>query len=147
VKLTSFLVAGILMSALVARDAHADDTCSLTISPSSFIEVDHTFSFGIYNKGLVWPGPWPPLGNPGAPFTVVFHGTKNGVEDIPPSGEVYPVTFNTYGQWTLTGYSNPGGLSGTYLRHAEIYAHSPYDPNNPRGYLYCTTNIVAVVLQ
>jgi hypothetical protein len=141
VKLTSILLAGLLMSLLVASDAHADDTCSLSVS-SSYVEVGHTFSFGIYNAGHVWPGPFPPLGNPGAPFTVVFRGSG-----IPAAGEEYPVTFNTLGQWTLTGYGNPGGLSGTYLRQADIYAHNPYDPSNPRSYLYCTTNIVAVVLQ
>jgi hypothetical protein len=146
-KFRSILVASILLSALVVRDAHADNICSLTISPSSYIEVGQTFSFGIYIRGLVWPGPPPPLGYPGPPFTVVFHGSKNGVDDIPPAGEAYPVTFNSVGQWTLTGYGNPGGLSGTYLRYAKIYAYNPYDPNNPRGYLYCTTNIVAAVLQ
>lgn len=146
-KLTSILVAGILVSALAANDAHADNTCSLSVSPSSYIEVGQTFSFGIYNRGLVWPGPFPPLGNPRTPFTVVFYGSKNGVDDIPATGEEYPVTFTTLGQWTLTGYGNPGGLSGTYLRFARIYAHNPYDPSNPRSYLYCTTNTVAVVLQ
>ena len=145
-KLTSILLAAILMSALVAHDAHADETCSLSINPASYVEVNHTFSFGIYNRGLVWPGPWPPLGNPGPPFTVVFHGSKDGVEDIPASGEEYPASFTTVGQWTLSGYSNPGGISGTYLRYAQIYAHNPYDAN-PRSYLYCTTNVVAVVLQ
>jgi hypothetical protein len=56
-------------------------------------------------------------------------------------GKVYPSTFNSFGLWNLTGYWNPGGASGTYVRYAEIYA------NNPAGYLYCVTNTVTVVLQ
>lgn len=126
---------------LVARPAHADNTCSLTFNPGGAVPANQAFSYSIYNQGLVWPGPFPPGGNPGAPFTVVFHGTKNGVTDTPPSGEVYPLTFNSFGLWNLTGYFNPGGVSGTYVRYAEIYA------SNPTGYFYCVTNTVTVVLQ
>jgi hypothetical protein len=92
--------------------------------------------------------PRPGLARPATTAGVPWPAIHGGLPwHIPPGGEAYPVTFNSVGQWTLTGYGNPGGLSGTYLRYAKIYAYNPYDPNNPRGYLYCTTNIVAAVLQ
>ena len=67
----------------------------------------------------------------------MFHGTKNGVSDIPAGGETYPALFPYYYS-TLTGYGNPGGFSGNYFRYALIYAN---------GQLVCATNSVIVTLQ
>lgn len=136
----SILATVILISVFAASDARADQWCSLTVNPSSYVEVGHTFSYGIDIAGMPWPGPTPPGGNPSPPFTVVFYGTKNGVADIPAGGEVYPATFG-YGHSDLTGYVNPGGFSGTYLRYAVVH------PANYPNYVYCVTNTVAVVLQ
>lgn len=80
------------------------------------------------------PGPLPV-------FTVVFYGSKNGVVDILPSGELYPGSFvmPPY-HWDLTGYQNPpsGGAGGTYVRYALIYYNDT---------IICVTNPVTVVLQ
>lgn len=136
-RFSLFLIAGILMSAFTARDASADSVCSLQVNPSSYVPLGQVFSYHI-NIEFSCFGPIPPGGC--APFTIVFRGSKNGVADIPPSGEYYPGTFG-YGGSDLTGFQNPssGGLTGTYLRYAEV--------RTPGGYLYCVTNTVAVVLQ
>ena len=138
-KCKSIVVAGMFLFAFsfAASNAKADNLCSLSVS-NSYPLVGQSFSYGVditvisYNGPRV--GPW----YVPAPFTVVFHGSKNGVDDIPPGGETYPATFNA-GHSDLTGYYNPGGYSGTYLRYALIY--------DEYGNLYCTTNTVAVVLQ
>ncbi|WP_224369063.1 hypothetical protein [Hyalangium versicolor] len=138
-KLKSILAAAVLMSALATSEARADAYCSLNVNPGSYIPLGQVFTFTI-NITLrpefsPLPAYWPPTS-----FTVVFQGSKNGVADIPPSGEGYPGTFG-YGTSVLTGYQNPpsGGLSGTYLRYAQIYDNG--------GRLYCVTNTVAAVLQ
>ncbi|HYH96400.1 hypothetical protein [Hyalangium sp.] len=139
-KLKSILAAVVLMSALTASDAIADANCSLNVNPSSYITLGQFFSFSI---NIQPPGvdfsPLPPYWPP-TYFTVVFHGSKNGVADIPPSGEGYPGTVG-YGTSVLTGFQNPpsGGISGTYLRYAQLYDNV--------GRLYCVTNTIAVVLQ
>ncbi len=138
-KLQSILAAAVLMSPLAASTARADGYCSLDVKPWSYITIGQFFSYSINIKGLILPGPYPPDWPPTG-FTVAFHGSKNGVDDIPPSGEGYPGTFG-YGTSELTGYQNPpsGGFGGTYLRYAVIYTNF--------GHYYCTTNTVAVVLQ
>ena len=138
-KFKLLLVAGILMSALAARDASADDAtdCTLQVNPSSYVPLGQFFSYHLHIPFQCW-GPQPPGGC--VPLTVVFKGSKNGVADIPPSGESYPGGYS-FVDWNLTGFQNPasGGFSGTYLRYAEL--------RTPGGFLYCVTNTVAVVLQ
>ncbi|HEX3766105.1 MAG TPA: hypothetical protein VHW23_45725 [Kofleriaceae bacterium] len=78
--------------------------------------------------------------DPAAAFTIVFFGAKNGVTDIPASGEQYPGTFG-YGDNVLTGYQNlpSGAVVGNYIRWALIY--------DRLGNLSCVTNAVNVTLQ
>ena len=132
-KIKSVLAAGLLMSAFAAIDAHADNLCSLTINPSSYVPLGQAFSYGI-EIGAFSPLP------PDPRYTVVFFGTKDGVADIPPGGEPYPGVFGL-GHSDLTGFVNPpsGGFTGFYLRYAVMY--------DPAGHVYCTTNLVAVALQ
>jgi hypothetical protein len=133
VKLKLILVTGFLVSAFATVKAHAD--CSLTIQPSPFVPRGQFYSYGLQlTDGF---GPPPP---PSVVFTVVFHGTKNGVVDTPPAGEFYPGTFGL-GTHNLTGFQNPpaGGLTGQYVRFAFIYDQS--------GNLTCVTNPVVVTLQ
>jgi hypothetical protein len=123
--------------AFAAGSAQAEVWCSLSVS-NSYVPIGTSYSYDVNVTQAVYPGPWPPGGNYMAPFSFVFYGSKNGVADIPPSGEVYPGPY-PYGHTYLTGYYNPGGYEGTYLRYAVIL-----DKNG--GY-YCTTNTVAVVLE
>lgn len=142
-KLKSMLAAGLLLSGVAAGSASAN-SCSLSVS-SGYVPLNAPFSYSISIVGTsppweryeTWP-PIEPIGGP--PFSVVFYGTKNGVADIPPSGEAYPYTLG-FGYSTLTGYANvaSGGFSGSYVRYADIY------DNN--GSYYCSTNAVSVVLQ
>lgn len=131
-KLRSILAAGLLVSALASGDARADELCSLTVNPMSFIPLGWFFSYGIDMQSF---SPIPP-----GQFTVVFFGTKNGVADIPATGETYPRTF-PIGHLELTGYQNPGsgGFTGNYTRYAAIYYET--------GSLYCVTNQVSLTLQ
>jgi hypothetical protein len=132
-KFKSILMSALLLSGLMAGHASAV-TCTLSVS-SNYIPVGQPFTFGVYiNPGLL-PGPLPPPSF--RPYSVVFYGTKNGVSDIPAGGETYPALFPNYYS-TLTGYGNPGGFSGNYLRYALIYAN---------GQLACVTNSVSVTLQ
>ncbi len=142
-KLKSILAAVLLLSGLAAGSASAN-TCTLSVS-SSYVPLDAPFSYSIgitrawtpWERYETWP-PIEPIGGP--PFSVVFYGTKNGVADIPASGEQYPYTLG-FGYSTLTGYANvaSGGFSGSYVRYADIY-----DDN---GSYFCSTNAVSVVLQ
>jgi hypothetical protein len=129
-KFKSTLAAGLLISAFASIEAHAD--CALAVNPSSYIPLGQTFSFGVDIYDF---SPLPPLR-----FTIVFFGTKNGVVDIPPTGETYPGVFG-FGHYNLTGFQNPpsGGLSGNYVRYAVLY-----DQN---GNAWCVTNAIAVTLQ
>lgn len=124
------LAACIMVSAFAAVDAHA--ACSLDVS-SGFIPRGQSFSFTV----SIWDfGPFPP-----DPFySVVFFGTKNGVQDIPGTGEPYP-GFYTYGNNVLTGFGNPtsGAASGTYVRWAVLYDRS--------GQVFCTTNPIPAILE
>jgi hypothetical protein len=137
-KLNLLLTTGLMISALTASDANADNSCSLSVS-SSTVAPGQAFSYGI---DIAWPGiipsPLPP-NHPTPPFTVVFYGSKNGVNDLP-WGETYPATF-PFWHSDLTGYQNSstGSLAGVYVRYAHIYSAT--------GYYYCTTNAVQVVLQ
>jgi len=140
-KLKSIPAALALLALFATGTASADQWCSLSVSPSSYVPRNQYFSYGIDIAVKLLPGPLPPPEfRPGPPFTVVFHGTKDGVQDIPSSGEYYPATFG-YGHSDLTGYGNPpsGGYGGTYLRHAVVYDH--------HGWEYCVTNTIAVVLE
>jgi hypothetical protein len=128
-KLT--LAACIMLSAFAFTGAARAD-CKLDIS-SGFIARGQAFTFTV----SIWDfGPFPP--NPF--YTIVFFGTKNGVQDIPNTGEQYPGHY-TYGNNVLTGFENPlsGGLSGTYVRWAVLY-----DPN---GQVFCTTNPIPAILE
>jgi hypothetical protein len=72
------------------------------------------------------------------PFTVVFHGTKNGVSDIGPEGETYPENVPGNYATVLPGYLNTGAFAGNYLRYARIYRN---------GQLFCVTNAIGMTLQ
>ncbi len=133
-KLKSIIMSALLLSGWVCGQASAAVSCTLSAS-SSYIPLGQLFTLGVnINPGLL-PGPLPPPTY--RPFTVIFYGTKNGVSDIPAGGETYPALFPYYYS-TLTGYGNPGGLSGNYLRYALIYKD---------GQLFCVTNSVNVTLQ
>ncbi|MEO7733787.1 MAG: hypothetical protein ABIY55_22675 [Kofleriaceae bacterium] len=138
-KLHSILATGLLVSAFAMSNANADSHCSLTVS-SPTIAPGQSYSYGIDIIGIgPLPSPLPP-NYPTPPFTVVFSGSKNGVNDIGPAGEIYPATVPFFHS-DLTGYQNPssGGFAGTYVRYANVYSST--------GYYYCTTNAVQFVLQ
>lgn len=129
-----------LMFAFIAGSARAANeyACQLSVS-SSPVAVNQAFSYTVYIGPLIYPGPLPPGGNNMSPFTVVFHGTKDGVEDIhAPNYEPYPGYYG-YGYSTLGGYYNPGGYAGTYTRWVHVY--------DKFGNEHCTTYPVTVVLQ
>lgn len=137
-KLKSILATTVLLSAFVAGSANAAYSCSLSVNPSNVVLPGHYFSYGIDMIQMPEVGPYIPWG---PPFTVVFHGNKDGVQDIPASGETYPATFGP-GHSNLTGYGNPGNIGGVYERYAIIYG-----PSGVPGYqTYCRTNSVYVVL-
>lgn len=133
-KLKWILAACILVSAVAPLSARADSGCTLNVSPSGFIPLGDPFSFIVFIPDGFSPQPTHPA------FRIVFFGTKNGVVDIPSSGEPYPATFD-YGNNELTGYGNPssGVASGTYVRYAVVY--------NSDGSYHCTTNPIPVILQ
>lgn len=130
-KLKSVLPACMLTIAFASLEAHA--ACNLDVSPSGYIPRGQSFS---YSVGIYDFGPFPP--NPF--YTIVFFGTKNGVPDIPASGEPYPGVYG-HGVHNLTGFANPlsGGYSGTYVRYAVLY--------DPYGQVFCTTNPIPVILE
>jgi hypothetical protein len=128
-KLKWILAACILTSGFISLDAHAD--CSLGIS-SGYIARGQSFSFSL----SIWDfGPFPPWG-----WTIKFFGTKDGVADIPSTGEAYPGVYGV-GNYTLTGFANPssGGFSGTYVRYAVLY--------DPSGQIFCVTNPIPAILE
>ncbi|MEO8673449.1 MAG: hypothetical protein ABI411_19205 [Tahibacter sp.] len=132
-KFKSVLMSVALLSALIGGHASAYPYfCSLSVS-DSYVPVSQPFTYGVY-IWEIYPGPQPP---PSYPYSVVFYGAKNGVNDIPPEGETYPAMFDR-GNHTLTGYGNPGGYSGNYLRYALIYKFDE---------LVCVTNLVNVTLE
>ncbi|MFZ2753658.1 MAG: hypothetical protein WAZ48_09445 [Lysobacteraceae bacterium] len=132
-KLKSVLMSAALLGGLMAGQASANPTgCSLSVS-QSYVPVGQMFTYGVGIHEL-YPGPQPP---PSYPYSVVFYGTRNGVNDIPPEGETYPAMFDR-GNNTLTGYGNPGGYGGDYLRYALIYKFDQ---------LFCVTNLVSVTLE
>lgn len=134
-KLKWVVAAFALVSVLAPFPAHADESgCTLDISPSGFIPLGATFSFNVFIAGGFSPLP------PNHTFTIVFFGTKNGVTDIPSSGEPYPGTYD-FGSHELTGFGNPssGVASGFYVRYAVIY--------NSDGSQWCTTNPIPAILQ
>lgn len=129
-KLKISLAIATLVSVLAVVDAHA---ASCSLAAPNFVARGQFFSFtvDIFDFG--------PL-DPFAAFTIVFYGAKNGVTDIPPSGEGYPGAFS-YGDHELTGFQNSpsGATSGSYIRWALIY--------DRLGNLSCVTNAVNVTLQ
>ena len=129
-KLKSILAVAVLMSAFASIDARAD--CKLEITPSSYIPLGQSFSFGVDIYDF---GPLPPF-----QFTIVFFGTKNGVFDIPATGEAYPGVFG-FAKYNLTGYQNPpsGGLTGNYTRFVVIF--------NQFNQVFCVSNTISVTLQ
>jgi hypothetical protein len=137
-KLKSILSSALLLLAFAANSASALP-CTLSAS-TSYVPLNAPFSYTI-GISQIFTGPWYERELVGeGPFNVVFYGTKNGVADIPPSGENYPYTLG-YGYSTLTGYANvaSGGFSGSYQRYADIY--------DSTGAYYCTTNTISIVLQ
>lgn len=132
-KFKSIVMSALLLTGLAAGHAQAAPSCSLSAS-HSYVPVgqDFTYSISIYDS---LPGPLPPPWY--RIFTVVFYGFKNGVADIPASGETYPALFPYYNS-TLTGYNNVGGLTGQYIRYALILHN---------GQVVCATNAVNVTLQ
>jgi hypothetical protein len=130
-KLKSILSALTLTCAFASIDAHA--ACDLDVSPSGYIPRGQAFSYSISIYDF---GPFPP--NPF--YTIKFFGTKNGVPDIPGTGEAYPGVY-THGLYNLTGFANPlsGGFSGFYVRYAVLY--------DPSGQVWCTSNPIPVILE
>ena len=128
------------METICAGSAKAANewACQLSVS-SSTVAVNTDFSYAVNIGALVYPGPWSPGGNNMSPFTIVFHGTKNGVQDIfPPTYEPHP-GYCGYGYSTLSGFYNPGGYAGTYTRWVHVY--------DKFGSELCTTYPVTVVLE
>ncbi len=133
-KLKMILVV-MLMFTFTGREASASPpanlTCSLSVNPSPVVGVGVFFSYGFDITDWVDFGPLPAT-------TIVFFGTKNGVTDTPPGGESYSVGSYYTGHFTMSGFQNPGGIGGTYVRYAVLYR---------AGQFYCATNPVTVVLQ
>jgi hypothetical protein len=116
--------------AFAVADAHAD--CDLAVS-SSFVPRGQFFSYTV----RLWDfGPTDPEGA----YTIVFFGAKNGVADIPSSGEPYPGVYGL-GDHVLTGFQDvPSGVfAGNYIRWALVY--------DEHGNVFCGTNAVNVTLQ
>jgi hypothetical protein len=128
-KLKISLAIATLVSVLAVVDAHA---ASCSLAAPSVVARGQFFSFtvDIFDFGPLDPSP---------AFTIVFFGAKNGVTDIPPSGEPYPRTVGYSSE--LTGYQNlpSGAVVGDYIRWALIY--------DRLGNLSCVTNAVNVTLQ
>jgi hypothetical protein len=140
-KLKSVFALGLIATAFFGTSAYANGNgnCWLSVS-QSYVPLGQSFNFDITLGNQILPGPLPP-NRPASlpPFTIVFYGTKDGVEDIP-QGFQHP-SMAGFGQSSLTGYGNPpsGGFGGTYLRFAVVY--------NSDGEIHCTTNTVATVLE
>jgi hypothetical protein len=112
-----------------------EPSCTLDVS-ASYVPLGQNFTFGVgVYAGL-------PRTNPSAPrppFSVVFYGTKDGIEDIPGG---YPHnTSLRRGYNVLTGYGNPitGGYTGTYVRYAVV--------KDRDGNAFCVTDTVTTTLQ
>jgi hypothetical protein len=137
----SFIGAAVLLSLAFAGSASAQTFCSL-YSSSDNVPAGAPFTLGfevVYEPGELKSVPqFPPVSPPQAPFTITFYGDKDGVPDIGPAGETYPGTFD-FGPNTLTGYANPGGLTGTYLRYGVI--------RDASGKYVCRTNSISIYLQ
>jgi len=120
-----------LTCAFASIEAHA--VCNLNVSPSGYIPRGQAFSYtmDIYDFGPPPPNPF---------YTIKFFGTKNGVPDIPSTGEAYPGVYS-FGLFNLTGFANPvaGGFSGFYVRYAVLY--------DPSGTVWCTSNPIPVILE
>ncbi len=137
----SFIGAAILLSFVGAGSASAQTFCYLNSSSNNIPAGEaFTLSFAVEYEPIEpfsepqFPRPRPPQ----APFSITFFGSKDGVADIGPGGETYPGTFG-FGPNTLTGYGNPGGLTGTYLRYGVI--------RDAVGRNICTTNSISIYLQ
>ncbi len=128
-KLRTMLVATALLGSLAVGQASASYRCGLKVNPS-YVPVGGTFSYSVILRFVDF-GPLPPPSV--KPFTVVFFGTGIGS-----GGETYPQNIPGNYVAVLPGYGNPGGISGTYTRYANIYEN---------GQLLCTTNSVTVTLQ
>lgn len=141
---TTLAAAATLMAVLTTSEARAEGSCTLTVNGSTnwaFVWVGQSFTYAIDIPYPSRPPSGPPSPLPGSNdlFTIVFTGTKDGQGDTPPGGEIYPASFG-YGYSVLTGYGNPGGVSGTYQRQAVVYSKA-------NGFFICSTNIVVVQLQ
>jgi hypothetical protein len=137
---SSCIGAVLLLSLVGAGKASAQTLCSLSSSLNNVpVGVAFTLSFDVDYEPPE-PGVRPPVNppRPQVPFTISFFGTKNGVADIGPGGETYPGSFG-FGLNTLTGYGNPGGLTGTYIRYGVV--------RDATGRNICTTNSISVFLQ
>jgi hypothetical protein len=73
-------------------------------------------------------------------LSLFWFGDKNGVTDLPASGQQYSSTIGL-GQFNLGPYVNDasGAKVGEYRRYALVY-----DRN---GRLYCSTNLVTATLK
>ncbi len=113
-------------------------SCSLSISDVNVV-VGQPFSFTVEVFAEIDNEPGVPRPQvPRPPLTAVFFGTKNGADDIGAGGYADPRTFG-YGTTTLSGYANPGNVTGTYVRYAQI--------RDAQGRAICTTNAVSTFLQ
>ncbi len=135
-KMKSLAISALLLTGLIAsHQVSATPYCTLSAS-QSYVPFGQPFTYGISINDQL-PGPLPPPWY--RVFRVVFYGYKNGVADIPASGETYPGLFPYYNS-TLTGFANVGPFTGNYIRFALIYQGDSTQP-------YCSTNAVNVTLQ
>lgn len=143
-----FLKTVLLVCAMFSGAAKATE-CSLSLNQmywwnGNYVQQGHTWAYGITLSPGYYPNAGPYNPNFNGLWTllvdVAFYGT--GINPNGP-GEVYPgpvmqgqTTWQTH--W-VTGFGNPGGISGTYTRYAVL--RSAY------GDEFCRTNSIDVTLQ
>ena len=136
-KRTSLFAALLALGGIAAGDAvaYSPYTCTLdVVVPSGYnpVPVGQQYGFRV-QISFVDFGPPPPVTY--EPFQVVYHGTRNGVNDTG-SGQYLHNAPGNYPK-TVMAY-NPGGVAGNYVRYALIYRN---------GQFICSTNSVYVGLQ
>jgi hypothetical protein len=137
-KINSILAtSSLVVAAFATSNAQADEYCSLVINPA-VIAAGQSFTFDVSAKpGRIFPGPLDP--GLSGPFNITFYGTKNGVDDIGPSGWFYSAKRADFGTTVLDGFGNAGGAAaGTYTRYAVL--------RTVAGTEYCRTNELVAVL-
>jgi hypothetical protein len=138
----SLAKAALMLLAISAGSAKADWACQVSLNQlywwnGNYVQTGHSFAYMV-NIGI-WPqaGPLSPEYGYGINnLSIAFYGT--GIDPQGP-GEVYPGPYVAGGQSSISGFYNPGGLSGTYTRYAVV--------RWPNGGTYCTTDPIDVTLE